>query len=153
MGIAAVGTVGIQNRHRIGQILLTFVVVGDDQVDSQLFAQPGLLQGGDTAVHRHDQPYTGLMQLTDGDLIQAVALLQSAGDVGNTIRFLLPQQVGQQTGGGDAVHVIVAENGDLLPLFQSLTKPQDSLCHICHQVGIMESPVTRKICLSRLRCF
>ena len=55
VGVAAVRPVGIHNCHGLGQDILAFMVVGDDQIDAQLPAQLRLGHGGDAAVYGDDE--------------------------------------------------------------------------------------------------
>ena len=63
MGIAAVGAVRVNDCHRIGQLILALVVVGDDQIHAQLPAQLRFFHGGNTAVHGDNELYALLVQL------------------------------------------------------------------------------------------
>ncbi len=141
VGIAAVGAVGVHHGHSLGEGVLAFVMVGDDQVDSQLPAQCRLLHGGDAAVHGDDELHALAGELPDGDGVQAVALLQTAGDVAAAVGALLSQVVRQQAGGGDAVHVVVAENGDFLPTAQGQSHPAGGQVHVRHPVGVRQGGV------------
>ena len=114
MGIAVVGTVGIHHSDGFGEGILAFVVVGDHQVDAQTGAQLGFLHGGDATVHRDDQGDTLFFQLVDGNGVQTVAFLQPSGDVGDAMHTKAAQKMGEQAGGGDAIHIVVTENGDRL---------------------------------------
>ena len=44
-------------------------------------------------------------------------------------------------GGGDAVHVVVAEHGDLLPPGHGESHPSGGLVHIRHQKGVKQGRV------------
>ena len=114
------------------------MVVGDYQIDAQFPAKLRFLKGGDAAVHGDDQPHTLLMELMDGDGVQAVAFLQTAGDVGEAVRSVAAQKIGEQTGGGDAVHIVVTEYGDPLPLGHGQGDPAGSQVHIGHQKRIRQ---------------
>ena len=124
------------------------MVVGDHQLNTQLLAKLCLLHGGNAAVHCHDQLDTFCVQLSDGNGVQAVALLQSAGDVGHAIRAKAANKVRQQAGCGDAVHIIVAENGDLLPILNGLGDPFGSQVHILKQVGVIKLRLATEIPVS-----
>ena len=133
MGISAVRPVGIHNRHRLGELLLALVVVGDHQLHAELRAQLRLLHGSNAAVNADDEPDALGGQLVNGDGVQAVALLQTGGDVADHIRALGAQKIRQQAGCGDAVDVIVAEHGDLFAPFDGKPHPSRSQIHIRHQ--------------------
>ena len=131
----AVGPVGIHHGHRLGQGVLALVVVSDHQLHAQLPAQPGFLHGGDAAVHGDDEFYSFLMQLAQGDGVEAVALFQTAGDVADAVRAVAAQEIRQKTGGGDAVHVIVAKNGDFFLILDGQRHPSGGEGHVRHEKG------------------
>ena len=132
-GVGTVGPVGIHHRHGAGQRLLALVVVGDDHVHAQGVGEVHLLHAGDAAVHRDEKPCALAVQPFDGVAAQAVAVLDAAGDVVQHVGAPALEVVHQNTGGGDAVHVVVAEHGDLLPVRQRLLHTGRGLVHIRHQ--------------------
>ena len=141
VGVAAVRPVGVHHRHGLGQLILALMVVGDDQIHSQLSAQPGFLNGGDSAVHRNDQGNTLVFQLVQGNGVQAVALFQAAGDVADAIGALLAQKVGKQTGGGNAVHIVVAEDRDFFTPGNGCRHPSRGQSHIRQQIGVRQAAI------------
>ena len=141
MGIAAIAAVGVHHSNRGGQRLLALMMVGDDEINAQLLTQLRLAHGGDTAVHGDDQLDALGVELVNGDGIQAVALLQTAGNVAHHIRAVAAEKIRQQAGGGDAVHVVVAEHGDLLTPGHGKSHPSGSLVHIRHQKRVKQGRV------------
>ena len=133
VGVTAVGTMGVHHGHGFRQDFFTFVMVGDDQVNAVALAHLGFFHGGDAAVYGDDELDAIPMKLINGDGVQTIALLQTAGDIGHAIRTTAPEKVRQQTGGGDAVHVIVAENGDFFAPVHGKTDPAGGQVHIGHQ--------------------
>ena len=75
------------------------------------------------------------MQGQDGVPSQAVAILDAAGDIVHHVAAPGQEIVHQDHRGGDAVHVIVAENGDLFPAGQGAAHPLGGLVHVLHQKG------------------
>ena len=138
VGIGAVGAVGVHHGVGTGQGVLTFVVVRHHQADAQSGTQLRLLQGGDAAVDGDDQTNALLMEVKDGALVEAVALLQASGNVTDAVGTQTAQIVGQKTGGGDAVHVVVAENGDLRMILHGLTYRTGGGVHFLHGKGVNE---------------
>ena len=130
--VGAVGPVGVDDRGAVGQALLTFMVVGDDERHAELLAVFGLVQRGDAAVDGDDQPHALGGKLPDGGIVQAVALLQTAGDMGRAVRAQRAQALDQQAGGGDAVDVVVAEYGDLRAVRDSLLQQRGSRAEFLH---------------------
>ena len=84
------------------------MVVGDDHVHAQGAGKVHLGGAGNAAVHGHQQPGPPVVEAADGLLPQAVAVLDAPGDIADAVRADGPQVVGEQTGGGDTVHVVVA---------------------------------------------
>ena len=153
MGIAAVRPMGIHHRGGFRQGILAFVVIGDHQIDAQILAHPGFLDGGDTTVHGDDQLDAFCVELVNGDGVEAVAFLQPAGDVTDHVGTLMAQKIRQKAGGGDAVHVIIAENGDLFAPGQSKTHPGNSFVHVMHQKGVRHLAIAAKMLLGARRIF
>ena len=142
-----VGTVRVYHCNGTGQRILALVMVGDNQVDAQRGAKLGLLNGGDAAIHGDDECDTLPLQLLDGNGVQAIAFLQAAGNVGNTMHPVAAQEVGQQAGGGDAVHIVVAENGNGFALGHGQGHAGGSQIHVLHGIGRDEGSVTAQILL------
>ena len=78
---AAVRAVGVDHGAGGGQLVLTFVVIGDDEVDAERGGKGGLLHAGDAAVHGDQQAGALAVQVLDGITAQSVAILDAAGDI------------------------------------------------------------------------
>ena len=117
-GIRAVGPVGVNDGHGGGELLLALVVVGDDKIDAERRGVGRLVHARDTAVDRDDQRHAGLGKCADGVTAEAVALFDAAGDVHRHIRAARAEIIGEKTGGGDAVHVVVAKDRELFAALQ-----------------------------------
>ena len=74
-GVGAVVALGVNDGHRVRKLLLTFVVVGDDHVDTERGGIARLLDGGDAAIDRDDEGNALAFQVLDGGGVEAVALL------------------------------------------------------------------------------
>ena len=109
---AAVRAVRVDHGAGGGQRVLTFVVIGDDEVDAEGGGKGGLLHAGDAAVHGDDERDALLGKRADRIAAEAVALLDAAGNVHEHRRPAGAEIIGQKAGGGDAVHVVIAEHGD-----------------------------------------
>ena len=101
-----------------------------------MLAKLGFGDGGDTAIYRDDQLHVLLSQIVQRDGIQTVAFLQPAGDIGHAVSALAAQKGGQQAGGSDTVHIVVAEYGDFLPVHHGKGHPACGLGHVGHEEGI-----------------
>ena len=108
------------------------MMVGDHQINVHFPAKLRFRHGGDAAVHGDDQFDALLVQLVDGDGIEAIALFQTAGYVGDAVGAVTAQKVGQQAGGGNTVHIIVAEYGDFFPPGHGKTHPAGGQVHVGH---------------------
>ena len=124
---------GVYHRHGIRQNTLAGVVVGDHHIHAQLTGEGHLIHGGDAAVHSDDQRDALSGQGGDGLPVQAIALLQPAGDIGQHSAPLAGQKFGEQTGGGNAVHIIVPIDRYLLSPLQGQPDPCRRLIHAQHQ--------------------
>ena len=134
-GVGAVAPPGVHHRRSPGQHVLALVVVRDDQIHADLPGEEGLLHARDAAVHGDDQGDAPVPEQPQGLPAQAVAVLHPAGDVFEAVRSPGAEVVHQQHGGGDAVHVVVPEHGDPLPLGQGPADPVHGLVHVLHQQG------------------
>ena len=132
MRVGVIPAVGIHHGNGAGQLVLTLVVVGDDEIDSLIPAEQGLPVGGDAAVHGDNQGDALGFQGRNGLFVEAVALLDSAGDIVGDAAALTAEKFRQQAGGGDAVHVVVAEHSDPFTPLQGQAQPVSGRLHIPH---------------------
>ena len=139
---------GIYNGDGVRQNVLTFVVIGDHQIDPQLPAQISLRHGSNAAVHSDDQLDSLGVELVDGDGVQAVAFLQTAGDIADAVSAVAAQKVRQQAGGGDSVHIIVAEYRHLFSPGQGKAHPAGGKVHVRHQKRVQKRAAAVQIILS-----
>ena len=151
MGIGVVPAVGVHHGDAVGQGLLALMVVRDAEVDAEAAAEPGLLQRRDAAVHGEDERRALFAQGADGGLVEAVALLKAAGDVGDAVAAPAAEVVRQERGGGDAVHVVVAEDDDPLAALERPADPLDDLIHIAQEEGVRKGKIGTKKCPRSLR--
>ena len=131
--IAAVRAVRVDNGDGVRQRFLALVMVGDDKIDAQTPGKGGLLHAGNAAVDRDDQRHAALRKRADRVAAETVPLLDAAGNVHRDACAAKAQIIGQKTGGGDAVHVIVAEHGKLFTVAQRAVDALDRLVHVLHQ--------------------
>jgi len=136
-GVGTVGMVGVHHRHGGGQDLLAGVVVGDDHLDALFSGIGHLVHGGDAAVHRDDEgdPLGG--EVVDGLVVEAVALLQPVGDVGQDSAPFGAEELRQQTGGGDAVHVVVAVDRHEFFILNCPADARHRLVHVPQEHGVV----------------
>ena len=129
-GVGAVFPVGVHHRHGGGEFLLALVVVGDHQVDAQFLGVLHLFHGGDAAVHSDDEANPFLGQAVHRLPVHPIAFGQAVGDIVAHVPSLVPQVVGEQAGGGDAVHVIVPIDCHLFSVAQGPANARHGQVHI-----------------------
>ena len=124
-------------------------MVRNDHIHAKLFGKGGFLHGGNTAVYRNYQPDALRGKLPQRNFIQAVALLQPPGYVGYAVRPVAAEKMGQQAGGGNAVHVIVAEYGDFFAPGHGKSHPPGGKAHIRQRKRFRQRPVNGqcRLCL------
>ena len=134
-GVGAVAPVGIHHRTGTGQILLALMVIGNHHVHPQRVGKFNLLIAGDAAVHRDHQSGSLFPQVLNGLLGEAVALFNPPGDVPQAVGPAAAEIVLQQHGGGDAVHVVIPEDGDRLPPADGPLDAVHRSVHVPHEHG------------------
>ena len=120
----------VDERRGLRQLGFALVVVSDDKIDAELFAQLRLLIGRDAAVDRHDQLHALFFERVDGERVEPVALLEPRGDIAGHVAAPAAQIFRQQAGGRDAVNVIIAEDGDMLAALQGKPYARGGLVHV-----------------------
>ena len=112
--IAAVVSLRIHHRARIGQLVVRFVMVGDDQVDAELAGAARRFRRADAAVDRDDQLHAFGVEAIDGARLQTVAVGQPFGNEVADVGAEQLERAPQNHGGRDAVDVVVAVDGNAL---------------------------------------
>ena len=127
----------VEHSSTVGQLRPELVVIGDDHAHAQLLRTGDLVRAGDAAVHRDEQ--SGVRSdLLHCRHVEAVALAVPVRNVIAGLRALLAQ-IGQQNGRGrHAVHVIIAEDDDLLVLFKHVPDDRNRLVHVLHAHRIVQ---------------
>ena len=111
------------------------MVIRHHHVHADGCGKVNLLVAGDPAVHGDHQGGALVPQALDGVFGKAVAVLDPPGDIAQALGTAVFQIVQKQHRGGDAVHIVIAENSDGLIVGQRLLDPGHSLIHIPHQHG------------------
>ncbi len=126
---------GVHHGYGLGQLRLALVMVRHHHVQAQGVGKIHFLVSGDTAVHGDHQRGPLVPEALDGGLGEAVAVLNPPGDIAQALGPAAFQIVHQKHGGGDAVHVVVPEDGDGLPSRNGLLNPGHGLVHVPHEHG------------------
>ena len=115
------------------------VMVGYEHVHAERGGILGLRGGGDAAVHGDDERHALRVQRVERAVIDAVALAVAVGDVRDAFQALTAQIIGDDAGGGDAVHVIVAVDRDGLPAAYRTVHTLDRGGHALHQHRVVQA--------------
>ena len=127
----------IDDGEGFGQFLARQVVIGDDEIDL-IFCRCRLLDGGDAAVHRDDEPGAPGDDLIERFLVQPVAVLLTMRNEVVCSRAELTQIAAEKRGRRDAVDVVIAIDDDALLRLDRLLYARDGLFHILHQERIVK---------------
>ena len=139
VGIRVPVLLAVYNCDGPGELAVAaLVMVGDDDLQPDPGGVVHLGQGGDAAVHGDEEIDAPGAEGVHSAVIQPVALLVPVRYVGQTAEALGAQIVRQQAGGGDAVHIIVAVDGDGLAPGDGLSDPFNGCRHAGHQHGVVQ---------------
>ena len=127
---------GIEYGQGLRPDVRNLVMIGDDQVETQLPGQLCLGDGGNAAVdgNRHPHPVAGRQPQRLGG--ESITIFEPQGDVIFDLSAELPQHIDQQAGSGDAVDIVITMNGDFLPPLQGRGQASRRPGHPLHQKGI-----------------
>ena len=113
-----------------GQSLIRLVVIGDNQIETQLARKLGGVKRRNAAIDSHQELAAGLGQSFNRLEVQAVTLVDAVRDVIVHVGAEQSEHLPEDGDAGNAVHVVVAIQGDfflvLNGLFQSLNRRSDS---------------------------
>ena len=135
--VAAVLLVRVYQRVSLRQNLRRRMVVGYDNIQPRR-RTGNFLNGADAAVHSNNQRRTISVQRVKRFNIQPVALAFALRYVSVHIRAAVLQKQIQQRAGADAVHIVIAINGNALFALNSLPDALHRFCHVLHQKRVME---------------
>ncbi len=121
----------------VGQRLARPVMVGDDDVEPPFSSLGHLVDSRDPAVDGEDEAATLVREPGKRLAADAVALVEAARQVPGDVRAELAKEKNGQSGGGDAVDVVVAVNADPATLLDSCTDLGACSLHVSEQEGIV----------------
>jgi hypothetical protein len=126
-GIVAVGESGV-NQEGIGELGGELVMVADDEFHAEFASEGGFIDAGDAAIDGEEEPRRVFLgERADGVRIESVAFVHPIRDVVVDLRTGEFQAVPEEAGGGNAVDIVVAVDGNAAFLFDGGEKPVDSL--------------------------
>ena len=138
--IVAVGALGVEHSHGIGDDIASAVVVADDEVDAFGVGVFDAFHGLDAAVEGDDKLEAVVSRIVDTFVGDAVAFLVAVGDI--ELDFLLFEEALQVSvnhrHGCRAVHVVVAVDQHLLAIVDGADDPFHGFVHVLHEEGIVE---------------
>ncbi len=105
---------GLITASASGSSRVRLVVVGDDQIEAERARVPRRVGRADAAVHRDDQDDAVGVQPIERGRLQPVAVAQALGDEVDDVGAEQLERAAQDHGRRDAVHVVVAVDGDAL---------------------------------------
>src|SRR6185503_736016 len=108
------------------QFRVWLVMVGDDQVETEVPRSCGRLDTANAAVHRDDQHDAEGMKTLDRRRLQAITVSQPLGDEVRNVRAEQLQCATENDRGGDTVHVVVAVDRDALLVLDRAKDAVDS---------------------------
>ena len=132
-GIGAVGSMGVYHRYRPGQLILAFVVIRHHHIHAQRGGEIHFLHPGNTTVHGDDQCNALPAQGAHSVRGQAVAVLNAAGNIVTHLCAAAAQIVHKNGCGGNAVHIIIAEDGHMFSCVQRGADAGHGTVHVLHQ--------------------
>ena len=114
-------------------------MVQDDDVHAPLSERSDGSDGGRAAVHRQEQGGGELCQaILHGFLGEAVAFIEAMGQVVVDLPAERAQHFEQQGGGGDAVHVVIAEDDEVFAALAGLEEALDGGAHVWQQERVRQ---------------
>ena len=137
--------VGVHHGAGLGDALLGAVVVGDHHVHAQLPGAVHLRHRGNAVVHGDNQGDALLVECLHGVEVHAVALPLPLGYVIHHVGAHGLQVGEQDGGGGDAVGVVVAIDGDSLKALNGAVDALHRLVHVLHQKGVGKLPAGEQV--------
>ena len=131
--IGTVGSMGVYHRYRPGQLILAFVVIRHHHIHAQRGGEIHFLHPGNTTVHGDDQCNALPAQGAHSVRGQAVAVLNAAGNIVTHLCAAAAQIVHKNGCGGNAVHIIIAEDGHMFSCVQRGADADHGSVHVLHQ--------------------
>ena len=134
--VTAVGSLGVNHGHGLGQFVAHGVVIGDDDIEAQLVSVGYLVPRANATVHGDDDVCTVVGQLGQRLLVQAVPLVHAVGDVGAHVAAQRPHGLYEERRSGNAVGVKVAVHDDRLTGAQCPPQAGDGGAHPRQDKGV-----------------
>ena len=137
-GAGIIPAAGIHHSSRLRQCVRRQMVVGDDQVDAQFCGVIRFVHGRNAIVHGHDQLTALVVDGADRVFGKAVTIALAAGQHTLDGRTHALEMLVQKGRSGHAVHIVIAEHHDGLPVIDGLPDALTSLLHIGQQKWVAQ---------------
>lgn len=134
----------VDHRGRRGQHLARLVVVGDHHVEPERGGVLHLTDRRDAVVHRDDEAHPVVVDELQRLPVEAVALPVALGDVIADVRARGLEIAVEHDRRHDAVAVVVAVDGDPLPLGKRPPDARHGLIHVADRQRVGQRPVRRQ---------
>ncbi len=138
------GLFGIDDGIRVRQFISRRVVIGDDHIETDLFAERDFGERTDAAVNGNDDRHTLLFQLHERVLVQAVPFVNAMRDVGSRVRAERLQGLHEQCRRGDAIHIEIAVHRDRFVRAHRASQTIHSFVHPAQLKWIAEQRLRRE---------
>src|ERR1044071_5313940 len=122
----------IDYRQSPWQFRRRFVMINDDDLETELASSFDFYSVGNPAIHRHDEPDTARFQSPQPCRIETVPLFNAMRHVIDRLSADGPQKAYQQRSAGGAVDVIIPPYADLLFVLDCSDKSCNRGRHIGH---------------------
>jgi len=142
-GVGGVWAAGVDDGVAIGHVVEVgwgVVVVGDDEVYAEFFCAECGGVGGDAAVDGDEEFGALVGEGVNCGFVEAIALVEAVGDVGVDCGFWCDgvEDVVEDCGGGDAVDIVIAEDGDFFVFVDGGEDSLGGFVEVWDEGGVVE---------------
>ena len=141
--------VGVDHGAGLRQPGLGDMVVDHDHVEAGVGGVRQRIEGGDAAIDGDDHPHTLRGEQAHGGAVGSVALAQAVGDVERHGRACGREEAAEEGGRCRAVHVVVAEDCDLLAGRERPGEAVHGLLHVAQVQGLGQQAAERGLEIGR----
>ena len=141
--IAMAGQTRMDDGRGAGEFRTGLVMIGDDELDTQLLGGERFACAGDAAVDGNDERGAGILELRERFVADAVSVVEPAGQVIADIAAEQLEAAIDERGGGHAVGVVIAVDDDAAAGFDCAKNAIDRLRNARQLVGIAQAAEPR----------
>ena len=123
----------VQDGHAVRQTVgADLVMVRHDHIQSQFVGYFNFKVAGDAAIGGDHQGAASGPNFSDGIGVESISLGHALGKVIVDSDSEIAEKVNQESGGGYAVHIVIAKYGDFLARFNRLDDSVHGFLHSLH---------------------